>query len=329
MRKKVLFIMICFILSMFTSCNGSNSTDVNINDDKDGVDVNVPINVEPHSDVTSILGNIEENNISVESGEVNINKSVSNIDEVNYYIDNYFVDNVKVDSNKTDSEDIGLSNSYVSDFTYLNYDDIPKHIIQGWGDNSGGRPSYTIDDIESGVLGDTIMFNTISDIVMGEEKNFVGARIYDGINRGEDNIWGENLINVDKEQEYIVRIYCHNNSPNGTSAIAENVEATFIIPQQAGKTIVVYGEFRSSNATPSLYWDSVVFTSNKRFHFEYVEGSALLENNGIGANGGITLSDDIVNDWTKIGYDDLDGNIPGCYQYSSYVTMRIKAVFDE
>lgn len=325
MKKYNLFILSCLILSVFTSCNNNP---ISVSDDKDGVDVNASINVEPHSDVTSVLGDIEEYNISIGSGEVNINNGVTNIDEVNYYIENYIADNTQIDLNETNSEDVDLSSYYVSDFTYLNYSDIPEHMVQGWGDDVGGRPSYTIDDINSGVLGDTIMFNTISDSIIGDEKNFVGARINDE-KKGKDRLWSGNLINVDKEQEYIVRLYCHNNSPYGTSAIAENVEVAFNVPKETGKTIVVYGDFRCSNATPSQYWDSVVFTSNKSFHLEYVPGSALLENKGIGADGGINLSDYILNHWTKIGYDDLDGNIPGCYQYASQITIRVKAVFDE
>ena len=53
-----------------------------------------------------------------------------------------------------------------------------------------------------------------------------------------------------------------------------------------------------------------------------------MENNGIGS-GGIMLDDQIVNDWTRIGYDELDGRIPGCYKYDSYITVKMKPVFEE
>ena len=69
-------------------------------------------------------------------------------------------------------------------------------------------------------------------------------------------------------------------------------------------------------------------TSEKQFHLEYISGSALMENNGIGS-GGIMLDDQIVNDWTRIGYDELDGRIPGCYKYDSYITVKMKPVFEE
>ena len=70
------------------------------------------------------------------------------------------------------------------------------------------------------------------------------------------------------------------------------------------------------------------FVSNKPFHLEYIQGSALFENNGIGA-GGIRLPDSIVTDeGVMIGFDALDGEIPGCYKYSSYSIIRVYPVFE-
>ncbi len=196
-----------------------------------------------------------------------------------------------------------------------------------WGDNAGGRASYTLDQINSGVLGNKIVLNSISDSTIGDEKNFVGARLDNGDN-GASNVWNGNEINVESGKTYIVRLYVHNNNPNGTNAVATGVKTTFIIPETTSKSVEVNGIINSNNATPSKYWDNVVFKSNSNFHLEYVKGSALLENNGIGANGGVKLSDDIISSGVKIGYDKLDGKIPGCYQYASYVTVKVKAVFD-
>ena len=201
-------------------------------------------------------------------------------------------------------------------------------IVDAWGDNGGGRASYTIDEINSGVLGDEIVFNSISDSVIGDEKNFVGAREDTGINAGAENVWDGNEINVTPGKTYLVRLYVHNNNPKGEEAVAEDVTTTFGVPDTTGKSVEVNGFIESSNAAPSEYWDYVRFVSDSNFHLEYVRGSALLENNGIGANGGIALSDDIIEKGVKIGYDALDGKIPGCYQYASYVTIKVKAVAD-
>ena len=217
-----------------------------------------------------------------------------------------------------------------------------------WGDNSeDGRPSYTIEEINNGAIGATpvsdgedyknspnypgkIIFNTISDSTIGDEKNFVGAREYTGINAGADNFWRGNNITVENGKTYIIRLFVHNNNPNGMDAVAEDVKVAFSIPQTSSNEIEVNGFITSSNAAPSEYWDYINFNSDMPFHLEYIKGSALLENNGIGL-GGIQLSDDIVNaksGGVLIGYDALDGRVPGCYQYDNYVSIRVKVVYE-
>lgn len=235
-----------------------------------------------------------------------------------------------------------------------------------WGDNSRGgkgRSSYTVEEINDGVIGATpksdgedyknspnypgkIVFNSISDsmpvgdgVKGGSEKNFVGARecvlrddrrceSVDKTGKG----WLHNDITVEDGKTYIIRMYVHNNNPNGTDAVAEDTRVSFSIPtdyDQENKRIQVNGFINSSNAVPTEYWDSINFNSEVPFHLEYVFGSALLENNSIGL-GGLTLSDDVVkakSGGTLIGYDALDGRIPGCYQYDNFVTIQVKAVF--
>lgn len=217
----------------------------------------------------------------------------------------------------------------------------PSEITAGWGDNGGGRPSYTLDEINEDILKDTIIFNTISDSVNGNEKNFVSAREYDDSTpTGEDRVWNTKEVEVKDWQEYTIRAYIHNNNIHAEN-VAENVRVFFSIPTDSATSIPVYGFITSDNAEPSEYWDGVLFKSNSNFHLEYVYGSARLYNNGVGAGAeGLRLNDDIVTEENgqQIGYYDyrtnpedpviLDGIIPGCYQYASYVSIRVRAVFD-
>lgn len=208
-----------------------------------------------------------------------------------------------------------------------------------WGDSDGGRPSYTLEEINSDILGDKVVLNSISDSVIGNEKNFVGAREYNGPNTsGTVNVWNANEITVKDGQDYIIRAYVHNNNLHSEN-VAEGVAVTFSIPSAAARRLRVNGFIDTSNASPQRYWDYVDFVSDTPFHLEYYYNSALLENNGVGA-GGLQLSDEIVTaiNGTKIGYYDyrtnpndpviLDGMIPAGYQYSSYITIRVKVVFD-
>lgn len=200
----------------------------------------------------------------------------------------------------------------------------------GWGDNGGMRTSHTTNEINAGALGNQIIFNTISDSVMGDEKNFVGARKYTGFNSGENNVWEGNDIVVEDGKEYIIRIYVHNNNRDGYDGIAEDTRVSFSIPRESSKHITVNGFIMSSNATPSEYWDYVTFHGSSAFHLEYQSGSAILENDGIG-KGGLLLSDAVVDaasGGSPIGFDSLDGRIPGCYTYDSFITIRVKAIFD-
>lgn len=225
-------------------------------------------------------------------------------------------------------------------------------IVFAWGDNSeNGRPSYTIDEINKGAIGATfesdgedyknsenypgqIIFNTISDSVMGNEKNYVGVRectTADGGGATKETIWNANDITVEDGKTYIIRMYVHNNNPNGWDAVAENTKVRFNVPVVSSREIKVNGYITSSNASPSEYVDDVIFKSDTAFHLEYIYGSALLKNNSIGLSG-IQLSDNIVeakDGGILIGYDALDGRVPGCYEYANYVTIQVKAVFDD
>ena len=217
-----------------------------------------------------------------------------------------------------------------------------------WGDNIGGRDTHSLQEVNEGALGDTITFNSISfqdsdctwykettgeDLPSGiitEEVNFVGARMV-GEKQGAQNVWNGNEIRAVDGEFYYIRLYAHNNNPGGYDAVAEDTKVSFNIPQESAASIRVNGYITSSNAYPSEYVDYVDFVAEQPFHLEYVYGSALLENNGIGADGGIQLSDDIAaseSGGVLIGYDELDGRVPGCYQYANYITIMVKVVYD-
>lgn len=198
-----------------------------------------------------------------------------------------------------------------------------------------------------------IVFNSISDSVIGHEFNFVGARECniraDGRCEGVagQNVWEGNDITVEDGKTYIVRLYAHNNNPYGVTdaenpteeerknselGTAENVRVAFNVPDTSANSVTINGYIYTDNGEYNTYLDYVNFNSNtgNPFHLEYVYGSALLENNGIG-KGGLSLPDAVVNaksGGTLIGYDALDGRVPGCYQFDNFVTIQVKAVFD-
>lgn len=205
--------------------------------------------------------------------------------------------------------------------------------VSAWGDNSGkegGRESYTLKQVESGALKNKIVFNSISDSTIGDEKKFVSARENDG-SKDMNKTWQTGELTVEEGKEYVIRLYAHNNNPQGTKTVAKDTTVRFNIPTTSESSLTVNGYISASNASPSQYWDGVVFKSSdgRKFYLDYVEGSATFYNNKIGL-GGLNVSDKVItNDGIKIGYESLDGKIPGCYEYASYTTIVVKPVFTD
>ncbi len=212
---------------------------------------------------------------------------------------------------------------------------VTTAVVSAWGDNTGGRTTYTLKQIDDGILGDKIVFNSIKDDTLPQgnikdERNFVAARDASTGNNGVNNVWQNNEITVEEGKTYLVRLYVHNNNPKGKDAVAKDVAVNFSLGTVISKEQRIDGYINSSNATPSKYWDDVVFKSSdgRKFYLDYVEGSALLENNGVAKNPGLKLTDNVVTSGAKIGYESLNGEVPGCYQYANYITIKVKPVFE-
>ena len=189
-------------------------------------------------------------------------------------------------------------------------------LVNAWGDSSNGRQSYTLEQINNGDLGDTITFNSISNGKIGDEKNFVGAKVAGAT----VDTWNANTINVKDGETYTIRLFVHNNSPKGMEAIAKGVKATFSIPTTVAKSQTIIGYLDSSNATPDRYWDEVTLNASEDVYLEYVAGSAKFNNN----KGTFALSDEVITSGATLGYTSMNGEIPGCYEYSGVVTIDVK-----
>lgn len=199
---------------------------------------------------------------------------------------------------------------------------VPSFVF-AWGDSSGtrGRPSYTKEQIDAGAIDDKIVFNSISNGVIGDEKNFVAAR-----EDGTKNTWQNNELSVEDGKTYVIRLYVHNNNRFGEKMTATGVKTTVNVPTTSGTSVEINGFVDADNATPKSIWDNVVLKASQNFHLDYVKGSAKIDNNG--KVGGSTLSDSIVTSGTLIGFNSLDGKIPGCFNFASYITLKVKVTYD-
>ena len=188
---------------------------------------------------------------------------------------------------------------------------VAPALVWAWGPS---RPSFTIEK-----PADYITFNSITNnpVIGGDEKDFVGIREV-----GSNAKWTNNM-KVQNGKEYYVRMYVHNNAASNLNLVAENVVAKLNVPTTTAKNVTVQGQISASNAKPNTVWDEATFSSDNDFNLAYVAGSALFENNGMGTT---KLPDSIVNNTgARLGYDKLDGKIPGCFQYAGYVTVKVKA----
>ncbi len=195
--------------------------------------------------------------------------------------------------------------------------------VYAWGPN---RETFTIEKPS-----DHVQFNSITNNPnIGDERNFVGIREV-----GSANTWYDDMT-VQEGKEYFVRMYVHNNAASNLNLVAENVTAKFNLPTTTGKSVQVNGFLNASNvgadgkgnkgAFAEVY-DHATFKSDRDFNVAYIKDSLKYENNKFGANGTALPESIFTSAGAKLGYDKLDGKIPGCFEYAGYVTFKIKPQF--
>lgn len=200
-------------------------------------------------------------------------------------------------------------------------------VVSAWGP---ARASFTMEKPANYVT-----FNSITNNVIGDEHYFVSASEYTG--DASKNNYSDNTV-VEEGKEYVVRIYVHNNAASNLGLVAENVRAYVILPTDTASEITVSGKIYSSNAKPNTVWDETTFKSKngKKFSLAYIDGTAKYYN--IDKNGKTrTFSLDQLNDGNDLftskghllGYDQMDGKIPGCNEYSGYLTFHVTPKFVE
>lgn len=190
---------------------------------------------------------------------------------------------------------------------------VPASLF-AWGPD---RPTYTIDN-----PADHITFNSITNNSnIGDERNFVGIR-ENGTNTG----WSDD-ITVQPGKEYVVRLFVHNNAASSLNLVAENVTAKVNLPTTTAKSIQVNGFINSTNASPVEVYDHAIMNSDKDFNLAYQANTLKYFTNASGANGFDIPESVFTSAGAKLGYDKLDGKIPGCFQYSGYLTFIVKPQF--
>ncbi|GEM_PF-147691 len=192
--------------------------------------------------------------------------------------------------------------------------------LQAWGPD---RPTYTYQKPAPHVTFNSMTNNPS----VGDERNFVRIReAVTGATFGND-------VQLQAGKTYEVMVYYHNNAAanlndkignDGKSVgIARDVTARIQMPRtvKAGQTGTITGSISASNAKPGTVWDNTRATSASDVALRYVQGSAKIASSN-GAVNGAALSTDLFTSGVKLGYNKLDGILPGCNEFAGYITYR-------
>lgn len=182
--------------------------------------------------------------------------------------------------------------------------------LAGWGPD---RPTFTWANPATYVT-----FNSITDNpVVGDERAFLSGKVTSDAGNVVDN------IKVKDNDQVTLRVYFHNNARSDLNLVATNTRVSILLPKVAESHTFASSYISADNSNPKIVSDSVDFTGDRPFSLEYVPGSALLTNKVF--TSGTKLSDDIIT--TKgalIGYNAIDGRVPGCGNFSGYVNIKVR-----
>ena len=168
------------------------------------------------------------------------------------------------------------------------------------------------------------VFNSMVDNPqVGDERNFVRIREAGVGNYG-------NQVTLEPGKVYEVSVYFHNNAASNLNASgqgqAKNATLKMEVPNvvTGGVNAALTGTISASNTNPSSVWDEAYGknTTNADIALRYVSGTAKFTSNG--AINGQQLPDSLFTTGANLGYDSQNGEVPGCNQYSGFVTFKLR-----
>jgi len=193
-------------------------------------------------------------------------------------------------------------------------------VALAWGPD---RPIYTTQQ-----PADHVTFNSITDNPeYGDERNFVRVK-----EATADNSTYSDDTKVEPGKDYEVYVYYHNNASktlnddaHGQKGIARDARLRMAFPGglKANERTGITGYISASNASPGEVYDNSYLTSTTDVALRYIPGSAVVTNGG--AISGQTLPDSLFSTGALLGYDSLNGVIPGCNEFAGYVKFKFRA----
>jgi conserved repeat domain len=196
---------------------------------------------------------------------------------------------------------------------------VPAALL-AWGPD---RPTFTIKNPAGYVTFNSIIDNPAH----GDERNFVQVK-----EAGASDATYSESVSLTPGKKYTVFMYYHNNAASNLNASGKGIaHGAFVraeLPAVVNKGSTgtkANGYVGATNAKPTLVWDDISFKNATAgdIAIRYNPGSAKIHN--FGKSNGATLSDSIITSGAPIGFNSLNGDVPGCNEFSGYVTFNITA----
>lgn len=175
-----------------------------------------------------------------------------------------------------------------------------------------------------------VTFNSITDNKsFGDERNFFRIR---DVASGEKYQDAE-VLQAGKEYEAVV--FFHNNASSslnaGGTGVAHGAYAKVQLPaivkagDQNGNAEAFVG---ASNANPTQVYDYITLKNPTTVDMAIRLESGTVKYQSYGPHDGDILSDTALfgGSGQPLGFDSLDGTLPGCDHYSGYITFKFKAL---
>lgn len=197
------------------------------------------------------------------------------------------------------------------------------------GDRCGSITPVFNSFINTPSYGDERNFTRIAEVVAGQSPTEADFSETKTATAGKE-YWVRTLVHNDSNQNLNCseehRDPATNNCTQfdaGSPGIATGTKVSLEIASGTANGVDVMTKVSANNATPTTVWDTATLANGTQaFSVSYVNGSAVLYN-GV-HQGGVALSDSIVNGGTAVGYNQMDGNFPGCFDYAAYVYVKVK-----
>jgi hypothetical protein len=197
-----------------------------------------------------------------------------------------------------------------------------------WGPS---RPTFTMEKPATYVTFNSMTNNP----TYGDERNFLHIKPVGA--DGSKYVYDIKLV---PGTTYDLFVFYHNNGAknfNGINfdgiTVAKGAYVRAEFPSRVNSDKVYYGNFYigAENANPKCVFDTIAFTSDSSVALRYIPNSAKLHNfiNDDSSSSTQRIfalnAEQLFRTGSPIGFNSMNGTLPGCNEYSGYITFQLVA----